>query len=155
MASITFWTRLEPFSRLDDIDTGLQAQTHDPLWLLARQWQTGEFQGEDAGTPVLAKFRRGALAARALPPGPGRAGRAVPAGRPARDARRARAGAARSPTPAATCASPPTPGLYFLRLLERFKVSVAGRQVFAAAPSSSCPRRPARRTTTPAAATSR
>jgi hypothetical protein len=26
---------------------------HDPLWLLARQWQFGEFNGKDAGTPVL------------------------------------------------------------------------------------------------------
>ena len=25
---------------------------HDPLWLLARQWQFGEFEGEDAGSPV-------------------------------------------------------------------------------------------------------
>ena len=55
--SITFWTRIEPFSRRDDIDSGLQARTHDPLWLLARQWQTAEFQGEDAGTPVQARLR--------------------------------------------------------------------------------------------------
>lgn len=57
MPSITFWTRIEPFSRLEEIDAGLQAATHDPLWLLARQWQTGEFQGEDTGTPVLARWR--------------------------------------------------------------------------------------------------
>jgi hypothetical protein len=29
----------------------------DPLWLMARQWQVGEFQGEDAGMPVLARVR--------------------------------------------------------------------------------------------------
>ncbi len=57
MASITFWTRLEPFTRLEDIDLGLQAQIHDPLWMLARQWQTGEFQGEDSGSPVSARLR--------------------------------------------------------------------------------------------------
>ena len=33
------------------------ARVHDPLWLLARQWQVGEFQGEDAGTPVVARWR--------------------------------------------------------------------------------------------------
>ena len=71
MASITFWTRLEPYTRLDDIDAGLQAQTHDPLWLLARQWQTGEFQGEDAGTPVLARSGSSARRSRASA-GPGR-----------------------------------------------------------------------------------
>ena len=29
----------------------------DPLWMLTRQWQMGEFQGEDAGTPVHARVR--------------------------------------------------------------------------------------------------
>lgn len=32
----------------------LQAQVRDPLWLLARQWQVGEFGGDDAGSPVQA-----------------------------------------------------------------------------------------------------
>lgn len=31
---------------------GLQARVHDPLWLLARQWQAGEFKADDAGSPV-------------------------------------------------------------------------------------------------------
>ena len=57
MPSITFWTRIEPFSRRDDIDAGLQARTHDPLWLLARQWQTGEFKADDAGSPIGAFLR--------------------------------------------------------------------------------------------------
>ena len=30
----------------------LQAQVRDPLWMLARQWQVGEFLGEDAGSPI-------------------------------------------------------------------------------------------------------
>jgi len=37
--------------------TSLQARIYDPLWLLARQWQFGEFQGEDNGSPVLARWR--------------------------------------------------------------------------------------------------
>ena len=57
MASITSWTRLEPFARREDVDRGLQATVHDALWLLARQWQNGEFQGEDGGTPVQARIR--------------------------------------------------------------------------------------------------
>jgi hypothetical protein len=56
MPSITSWTRLEPRSRSEEIVTGLQAQVHDPLWLLARQWQLGEFQGEDAGSPAAARL---------------------------------------------------------------------------------------------------
>ncbi len=35
----------------------IQARIHDPLWMLARQWQLGEFQGEDAGAPVSARVR--------------------------------------------------------------------------------------------------
>lgn len=32
----------------------LQAQVRDPMWLLARQWQVGEFLGDDTGSPVHA-----------------------------------------------------------------------------------------------------
>ncbi len=46
------WLRLEPRCRSNDFARGLQARTADPLWMLARQWQTGEFQGEDAGSPL-------------------------------------------------------------------------------------------------------
>jgi len=46
------WTRLEPQSVSGDPTPGLEARIHDPLWLLNRQWQLGEFHGEDAGTPV-------------------------------------------------------------------------------------------------------
>ncbi|MFP8888262.1 hypothetical protein ACLI4U_00615 [Natrialbaceae archaeon A-CW2] len=46
------WARLAPTSRSTDIETGLRASVHDPLWLLSRQWQLAEFRGADAGTPV-------------------------------------------------------------------------------------------------------
>lgn len=52
MASVTRWTRLEPHPVSDNHSLSLRASIHDPLWLLARQWQLGEFQGEDNGTPV-------------------------------------------------------------------------------------------------------
>jgi hypothetical protein len=55
--SITSWTRLELRCREADMRTTLSARVFDPLWLLARQWQVGEFQGEDAGTPVQARVR--------------------------------------------------------------------------------------------------
>ena len=35
----------------------LQARIYDPLWLLARQWQLGEFEGEDNGSPIMASWR--------------------------------------------------------------------------------------------------
>src|SRR5215471_20163661 len=66
--SITIWTRFEPdtapagegFSsvlRNQLLSVGVQARVQDPLWLLGRQWQFGEFQGEDAGSPVQADVR--------------------------------------------------------------------------------------------------
>ncbi len=33
------------------------ARVYDPLWLLTRQWQTGEYQAEDTGTPVAARVQ--------------------------------------------------------------------------------------------------
>jgi hypothetical protein len=50
--SITTWTRLEPLPREGSMQRSLQAQMRDPVWLLARQWQVGEFLGDDAGSPV-------------------------------------------------------------------------------------------------------
>jgi hypothetical protein len=35
-----------------DLANGFAARIHDPLWLLARQWQMGEHQGENASSPV-------------------------------------------------------------------------------------------------------
>jgi hypothetical protein len=54
--------RLEASTRGTDLLPGLHARVHDPLWLLARQWQLGELDGRDAGTPV-----QGALVTRAVP----------------------------------------------------------------------------------------
>ncbi|MEU6381485.1 hypothetical protein [Streptomyces sp. NPDC046909] len=51
-----FWNRLEGRPRRDDFSRALRAELRDPLWLLTRQWQTGEFIGEDAGSPVTAKL---------------------------------------------------------------------------------------------------
>lgn len=48
--------RLEGSTRSDEIETGVQACIADPLWMLARQWQVGEFRGEDAATPIQASY---------------------------------------------------------------------------------------------------
>jgi hypothetical protein len=50
MPSINYWNRLEPRPRGDRIEGGLAAEIRDPLWFLTRQWQLGEFRGEDAGS---------------------------------------------------------------------------------------------------------
>ena len=55
--SETTWSRLEPLPTSDDVSEALQAKVADPLWMLARQWQFNEFQGEDAGSPIAADLR--------------------------------------------------------------------------------------------------
>jgi hypothetical protein len=50
------WSRLEPRARENDFSRALRAEVHDPLWMLARQWQFGEAKGEDAGSAILARL---------------------------------------------------------------------------------------------------
>lgn len=52
----TIWSRLEPVSRDVEMRDGVQAVVHDPLWMLARQWQLGEFRADDAGSPALVEI---------------------------------------------------------------------------------------------------
>src|SRR2546428_6478788 len=56
MRSITFWNRLEPRPRSTNIGPALGARIRDPLWMLTRQWQLGEFQGEDAAAPAYVQI---------------------------------------------------------------------------------------------------
>jgi hypothetical protein len=71
--SLTTWSRLELLPATSDLAPGLQAQVADPLWLLGRQWQFSEFQGEDAGTPVEVQLNgEAARLSRYLPGGLGK-----------------------------------------------------------------------------------
>lgn len=75
MASITYWNRLEPRPRSEAITEALSARVRDPLWLLTRQWQFGEFAGADGGSPAFATvtFQEAPLVAwqsAGLPPRP-------------------------------------------------------------------------------------
>lgn len=47
--------RLEGRPRKEDFDRSLRAEIRDPLWMICRQWQFGEFKGEDAGSAIKAK----------------------------------------------------------------------------------------------------
>ena len=55
--TIVTWERTEgrPRSRTS-FDRALRAEVHDAFWMLSRQWQLGEFKGEDSGSPALAKI---------------------------------------------------------------------------------------------------
>lgn len=50
------WERIEASSRDDELDSGVEARIADPLWMLARQWQVGEFRGDDAASPVATRL---------------------------------------------------------------------------------------------------
>jgi hypothetical protein len=56
MASITYWSQLQPSPRQQAITAGLAARIRDPAWLLCRQWQLGEYQGIDGGSPAFARI---------------------------------------------------------------------------------------------------
>jgi len=55
--SVTTWNRLEARPRTQNFDRALHAEVRDPLWMLTKQWQMGEFRGSDAGSPVFAKLK--------------------------------------------------------------------------------------------------
>lgn len=68
---VTVWNRLEGRPRTDNFARALRAEVRDALWMLTRQWQMGEFQGDDAGSPILAKIRMETTRITEYQPGPG------------------------------------------------------------------------------------
>lgn len=53
-SALLIWERIQPVPASTDLSEALRGEVRDPLWLLARQWQLGEFKGEDAGTAAFA-----------------------------------------------------------------------------------------------------
>src|SRR5215207_8115755 len=49
-------TPLDPAVLEDLARDALSAPVADPLWLLARQWQTGAFHASDGGSPVTTEL---------------------------------------------------------------------------------------------------
>jgi hypothetical protein len=49
------WNRLEARPKAHDFNKALKAEVRDALWMITKQWQMGEFNGDDAGSPVFAK----------------------------------------------------------------------------------------------------
>lgn len=67
--AVTRWNRLEGRPRTHDFERALKAEVRDALWMLAKQWQLGEFMGDDAGSPVLARICLGSAAFDRFHPG--------------------------------------------------------------------------------------
>jgi hypothetical protein len=57
LPTVTVWNRLEGRPRSVDFGRALRAEVRDALWMLTRQWQVGEFSGDDAASPVSARFQ--------------------------------------------------------------------------------------------------
>ena len=56
--TVMMWNRVEGRPRVKkNFDRALKAEVRDALWMLTKQWQMGEFEGDDAGSPVMAKVR--------------------------------------------------------------------------------------------------
>ena len=55
--SVTTWNRLEGRPRRREFSRSLRVEVRDPLWMICRQWQFGEFKAEDAGSAVAAKVQ--------------------------------------------------------------------------------------------------
>ncbi len=70
MSSITGWNRIEPHARDVAFKEGLEAPLYDAAWILARQWQIGEFRGEDAGSAVQTRVKIKAQRVTHYKPGP-------------------------------------------------------------------------------------
>jgi hypothetical protein len=54
--AVTAYNRLEARPRAHDFTRSLRAEVRDPLWMLTRQWQMGELEGEDAASPIDARL---------------------------------------------------------------------------------------------------
>lgn len=58
LPTVMMWNRVEGRPRVQkNFDRALKAEVRDALWMLTKQWQMGEFEGDDAGSPVMAKVR--------------------------------------------------------------------------------------------------
>ena len=56
LARVVAFNRLEARPRTLDFTRSLRAEVRDPLWMLTRQWQFGEFAGEDAASCVTSRI---------------------------------------------------------------------------------------------------
>src|SRR5882762_3560920 len=57
LIAATYWNRVEPRPRTREIGDVLAARIRDPLWMLTRQWQVGEFLATDSGSPAYVRVR--------------------------------------------------------------------------------------------------
>ncbi len=52
--ALLLWQKIRISPEISDVDEALRCEIYDPLWMLGRQWQMGEFKAEDAGMAAFA-----------------------------------------------------------------------------------------------------
>ena len=62
------WTQIRCTYRSNNVERGVQQRIADPLWMLARQWQFGAFQGDDAASPAKIEVRHSHVPVHTLTP---------------------------------------------------------------------------------------
>jgi hypothetical protein len=67
-STIPTYIRLEPRPYERNLEAGFAAAVHDPVWFLARQWQMGEHQGENASSPTWINYGLSSRPIRAADP---------------------------------------------------------------------------------------
>lgn len=55
--AVVSWNRLEGRPRKEDFSRSLKAEVRDPLWMICRQWQFGEFRAENTGSAITARLQ--------------------------------------------------------------------------------------------------
>jgi hypothetical protein len=78
--TVTMFNRLEGRPRTVEFDRALRAEVRDALWILTKQWQMGEFRGDDAGSPVQTRLLLQTTRLTKYRPGPAAATEAFPYG---------------------------------------------------------------------------
>ncbi len=73
------YLRLEPARPAGDSQRGFAAELADPAWMLGRQWQLGEHQGENASSPLSVHMEVDRVPIEPLPSRPDADPRAIPA----------------------------------------------------------------------------
>ena len=56
LPKLMLWNRLEGRPRTANFNHALKAEVRDALWMVTRQWQMGEYQWDDAGSPIFTKL---------------------------------------------------------------------------------------------------
>lgn len=79
MRADRLFLRLEPARPAGDPQRGFEAELADPAWMLGRQWQMGEHQGENASSPLEVSLETYHVPIEPLPARPGADPAVVPA----------------------------------------------------------------------------